>query len=72
MADWAAVQYASFLPAPAASSGAVGPYFFRQYGNSSAYLGVSSQDGQLYYLAPSTGMFNLGPVDNWLATSSCK
>lgn len=71
---WAESQYAAFFAPRGAQSASLGPYRYRYYGTSKAYLGVSSTDGNLYYLGPVTAnaLSSLGPAATWYATATCR
>jgi|GEM_PF-2381064 len=70
---WAEQNYAAYFQPVAPLSGTYTPYYYRFYGQSGAYLAVSSSDSHLYYLGPltSNAILDLGAVSQWLATSGC-
>ncbi len=71
--DWAEDKYPDlFRPARPVSRNA-GPYLYRYYGATGAYLGTSSADSHLYYLGPASGglLVDLGPVAGWASLGGC-
>ena len=70
--DWAETAYPGLF-APATSSAQVSaPYTYRYYAKTNAYLGVSSADGHVYYLAPTGVLQDVGALSSWLATAKCQ
>jgi len=67
--NWAERNLPSLLSPPAISQ-SVGPYYFRYYSNTNAYLGTSSSDGHLYYVV-ATVPHDLGLASSWYSTASC-
>ena len=69
--NWAEAAYPTlFAPAGAANQVAE-PYTYRHYPQTGNYLGVSSQDGHVYYLDPAGLMQDLGAASNWLGQAGC-
>lgn len=69
--DWAERAYAATLAPAGAASQVLEPYYFRHYRASDSYVGVSTADGHVYYLAG--GVLNdSGPVSLWYAAGGCR
>jgi hypothetical protein len=70
---WAESQYATLFAPAGAASATWDVYYYRCYSSQQAYLGSSSADGQVYYLAPATGgvATAVGSLSGWLATAGC-
>jgi len=71
---WAETNYATlFAPAtaPTATSLTVGPYYYRYYQATNAYVGVSGLDGNVYYIGPTGTLENVGALGQWLSLSAC-
>lgn len=71
--NWAESDYSEYLSPNSGSSSSAGNYFYRHYANSKAYLGISSQDGHVYYLAESLGnqLLDLGLFTDWKERAGC-
>jgi immune inhibitor A len=70
--NWAERNYPSLF-APAESSTLVStPYTYRYYSLTNAYLGVSSVDIHVYYMAPDGHLLNAGPLSDWLHKAACQ
>jgi len=69
--NWAEGQYA-YLFSPAGFATTVWTeYHYRYYSATNAYLGVSSKDGNVYYMGADGLMHNEGPLSSWLSQSGC-
>ena len=71
---WGEANYPSLLLPAAAPSLSATPYYYRYYGTTAAYLGVSAADQHLYYLGPvSSGqLLDLGLMSTWVASAGCQ
>ncbi len=73
--SWAEAVYPSaFAPSATPSqSQSFGPYYFRYYSLTNAYLGVSSGDTHVYYLGllSSDALLDLGAAAGWLDQAGC-
>lgn len=69
--NWAESNYARLF-APAAVTRFASPYTYRYYQATNAYLGVSAQDGHVYYLAPSGQMLDVGEKSFWYLLANCQ
>lgn len=72
--NWGETNYASLFAPRGAQSQNFGPYYFRYYSQTNAYLGVSSDNSHLFYLGPlsSNALLDLGVVSTWYATAGCR
>lgn len=72
--NWAEASYPSFFAPAQSASMTYAPFYFRYYSATNGYLGVSSQDGHLYYLGQLTNnqLLDLGLLDNWALTAGCR
>jgi len=68
--NWAEAHHPGLF-APAASSQTFAPYYFRYYSATNAYLGISSADGHVYYMAGQSGPQDVGPQAGWLVATGC-
>jgi len=68
--NWAESSY-GFLFSPKGSSVSLGPYYFRHYSETNAYLVVTSNS--LFYLGPLSDNqpIDIGSVATWYATAGC-
>lgn len=71
--DWAQLNYQNLFAPTERSSEIFSPYYFRHFRQSAAYLATSIDDRHVYYLGPlsNSQILDVGPMDTWLATSSC-
>jgi cytochrome c peroxidase len=69
--DWFEAKYPNFLFPPGAKTESLPPYAYRYYSISQSYAGVSSADGQVYYLGKGGGLISIGEASAWLAVSGC-
>lgn len=72
---WAERSYADLLAPRDGGNQTLAPYTYRYYGQTGAYLGISSADGHLYYLGPLTGYaapFDLGAAAGWYRSAGCE
>ena len=71
--NWGESNYPDLLAPRGTQSLSYAPYYYRYYSQTSAYLGVSSNDSHLYYLGPlsSNTLLDLGAVSKWHATAGC-
>jgi exo-beta-1,3-glucanase (GH17 family) len=70
--DWAEAHYASLFAPAGRSSSAWSVYHYRYYPETGAYLGVSSEDGDVYYLGPDGHLTDVGPLPSWLPLAGCQ
>lgn len=70
---WAERAYADLLAPGGAVSQVLAPYYYRHYPATNAYVGVSSDDGVVYYLGPASGhtLLAVGPLAAWKVTAGC-
>lgn len=70
--NWAESNNPSAFAPSGSPSHTDGPYYWRAYTATNAYLAVSS--GKLYYLGPlsSDAVFDLGAVSTWYSTAGCQ
>jgi len=71
--DWFEANYSSFIRPAGATSAYLGPYYFRFYAQTQSYLATNVEDGHVYYMGPATNntILDLGPVSNWLSSTTC-
>jgi len=67
--NWVEKNYPSLFSPPAASQTA-SPYYYRYYSATKAYLGTSSSDSHLYYVA-ANAVSDLGLASTWYGTAAC-
>jgi len=68
--DWAESHYPALFGSIGAQSQTAGEYYYRQYAGN-VYLGTSSRDGNVYYLAG--GQLNgAGAAADWYAQAGCQ
>ena len=72
--NWGEANYPTLLPPPRPASQTASPYTYRYYAAANTYLGISSADQHLYYLAASTssGLLDLGLATTWMKTAGCQ
>ncbi|TRZ70285.1 MAG: hypothetical protein D4S02_00725 [Rhodocyclaceae bacterium] len=70
--NWAELNYATYFAPRGSQSQSDGPYYWRSYSQTSAYLAVFS--GKLYYLGPasSNAAVDLGAASTWYSTAGCQ
>jgi alpha-tubulin suppressor-like RCC1 family protein len=68
---WAEKSYPSLLAPANSASQVISPYRFRHYPQTNSYLGTSSADGHVYYVA-NGGMMDLGSFSQWRGTAGCQ
>ncbi len=68
--NWAEQNFPTLF-APAAQSQTASPYYFRFYRSTNSYLGFSSADDHLYYVAAGT-VLDGGPQAQWVTTAGCQ
>jgi len=70
--SWAELNYAAYFAPRGSQSQSDGPYYWRSYSQTSAYLAVFS--GKLYYLGPasSNAAVDLGAASTWYSTAGCQ
>jgi hypothetical protein len=69
---WAEKNFSNLL-APAGSPTLVsGVYTYRFYSSTNSYLGVSSADSHIYYLAADGILQDVGPLSQWLPLAGCQ
>jgi len=68
--NWAQTHYAGLF-SPAANSQFYGQYYYRQYPANNTYLGVSSEDNHVYYMASGV-MQDEGLASSWYTATGCK
>jgi hypothetical protein len=70
--NWAENSYSSlFSPSPAITRFSA-PYLYRFYSQTNSYLGVSSVDNHVYYLAPDGHLIDEGSLTAWLPLAGCQ
>lgn len=72
--NWAAANYPNLFAPAGAPSGTFGPYYYRYYSQTNAYLGASSADLNVYYYngaQPGLGVANMGAASSWLTIVAC-
>ena len=71
--NWAERAYARFFAPPGAVSQAAPPYYYRYYPGTGNYLGVSSDDNQIWILGPVSGgaPTAVGAVATYRARAGC-
>lgn len=68
---WAEAAYPQLFAPAGASSQYAEPYTYRHYPQTGSYLGVSSQNGHVYYLDTTGLMQDLGAATLWLGQAGC-
>lgn len=68
--NWAERNHPALFAPSGAASATSAPYYYRFYAGTQAYLGVSTADGNVYYLAGNR-LDNAGPLATWRATAGC-
>ncbi|MFI3138292.1 MAG: alkaline phosphatase D family protein, partial [Methylococcaceae bacterium] len=68
--NWAESAYPKLFGAAGAVSQVQLPYTYRYYKNTDAYVGVSSVDNHVYYLAAGV-LQDVGALSGWLKTAGC-
>ena len=71
--NWAERAYAQFFAPPGSVSQAAPPYYYRYYPGTGNYLGVSSDDNQIWILGPVSGgaPTAVGAVATYRARAGC-
>ena len=70
--NWAEGNYpALFVPAGSSTEVSI-VYTYRYYSTTSAYLGVSSADNNVYYKGPDGNLQDVGPLSDWLFKAGCQ
>ncbi len=70
--DWAEITYPTLFAPAGAASATSAPYYYRYYSQTNAYLGTSSVDNHVYYLASNSSLLDVGALTTWLATAGCQ
>jgi hypothetical protein len=70
--NWGEKSYPSLLSPAAQLSQSQAPYYYRYYASSHSYVGSSSTDQHLYYLASDGRLLDLGAATGWVATAGCQ
>ncbi|MCX7175870.1 MAG: hypothetical protein NT159_18480 [Proteobacteria bacterium] len=70
--NWAESNASSYFAPSGSPSHSDGPYYWRAYSQTNAYLAVSA--GKLYYLGPASNnaVLDLGAVSTWYSTAGCQ
>ena len=68
--NWAERNHPALFAPSGAASATSAPYYYRFYAGTRAYLGVSTVDGNVYYLAGNR-LDNVGPLASWRVTAGC-
>lgn len=68
--NWAERNYPGLFAPAGGSSLTSAPYYYRYYAGTNIYLGVSSLDGNVYYLTGGV-LQGAGPQAGWLVTAGC-
>lgn len=70
--NWAEKTYSNLFSPAGATSQFQSPYIYRYYGNTNAYVGVSSVSNHVYYLGPDRVLQDVGALSGWLTTALCQ
>lgn len=72
--NWAERNYPSLFAPAGAGSSTFGPYYFRYYPQTIAYLATSSADNHVYYFGPSSNntLLDVGALSVWSSTAGCQ
>ena len=70
--NWAESAYSKLFSPPGAATLQSSPYTYRYYSATNAYVGVSSADNHVYYLASNGVLQDVGDFTGWQAASGCK
>lgn len=70
--NWAERTYPTALAPSGSGTRFLAPYTYRYYGFTDAYVGVSTQDGHVYFLGADRVMADLGTLGTWLAAAGCR
>lgn len=72
--NWAEANYSSLFAPRGARSSTFGPYTYRYYSQTTAYLAVSSADNHLYYMGSLSrnAVLDLGAAAPWYAQAGCR
>lgn len=70
--DWAERQFLSLLWPSMAGTQFLHPYYYRYYGGTAVYTGMSMDDFHVYLLDAQGKMSDMGYMRDWIATSGCK
>lgn len=71
--NWTEDGYPTFLSPRRPGTATAAPYSYRYYSVSRTYLGVSSQDNNLYFVDGQSGqVLNLGLAVNWSLQAKCR
>ncbi|MBG9389424.1 CAP domain-containing protein [Caenimonas aquaedulcis] len=68
--NWAEANYPGLFSPPSASQ-TIGAYYFRHYAATGFYLGVSSQDSNVYYLNGGSVPTSAGTRTYWFGQTGC-
>lgn len=69
--NWAETAYPKLFSPAGVNSQVLVPYTYRYYKNTNSYVGVSSVDNHVYYLASNGVLQDEGTLASWLLTSGC-
>jgi hypothetical protein len=69
--DWAEASYPALFSPAGAETAFFSPYHYRFYSGTNAYLGVSDQDGHVYYLSPGGVLLDVGELYVWRDLAGC-
>ena len=69
--NWAERVYPQLFSPVGVAAHIAAPYYYRYYPNTNAYLGVSTANNHVYFLAPDGTLLDIGDVSNWLGTAGC-
>ena len=70
--NWAEKNYANLFSPAGQATANWNVYTYRYYPSTHAYLGVSSADKHVYYLAPDGNMNDVGALSYWLPFVGCQ
>ncbi|MGZ5050219.1 MAG: hypothetical protein ACXWF8_03030 [Methylobacter sp.] len=69
--NWAEANYAQLFPPQGSGTQTSSPYIYRYYPPTHSYLGISSSDSHVYYLAPNAQLADVGLLSTWLGSAGC-
>lgn len=69
--NWAEAHYAQLFAPQGSVTKTSSPYVYRYYPLTNSYLGISSSDSHVYYLAPNAQLLDVGLLSTWLDSVGC-
>ncbi len=70
--NWAETNYPKLFAPSGAYTKVGGGFTYRYYELGKNYIGVSSQDNQIYFMNGEGNLQNQGPLSSWLIKSACQ